>query len=285
MWSLIGIGAVAAVGAGLWARSSYERSCLVTDEFQIRSQKLKNEYTFAFLSDLHDNCFGDGQKRLLDVIDQAKPDAILVGGDMMVAKGRGDLDISLDLLRRLTAKYPVYYGNGNHENRMDRERDVYGDKYDTYVRELKQMGVVYLPDASVDFRSDIRISGVDLEERFYKKFSKERMEVEYLEKRLGKADTEKFQILLAHSPLFLDAYAAWGADMVLSGHFHGGTIRIPGLGGLMTPQFQFFKDCCGGLLKENHTSMIVSRGLGTHSINIRLNNKPELVVIHLKKGE
>lgn len=202
----------------------------------------------------------------------------------MVAKGRGDLEVSLDLLRSLAARYPVYYGNGNHENRMNRERDVYGDRYDIYVEELKKMGVVYLPDTSVDIYPDIRISGVDLEERFYKKFSRAQMEKGYLEKRLGKAHTEKFQILLAHSPLFLDVYAAWGADLVLSGHFHGGTIRIPGLGGLMTPQFQFFKDCCGGLLKENLTSMIVSRGLGTHSINIRLNNKPELVVIHLKRG-
>ena len=285
MWSLIGMGAVAAMGAGLLARSSYERSCLVTDEFEICSPKLKNEYTFAFLSDLHDNCFGENQKRLLDAIDQAKPNAVLIGGDMMVAKGRGDLEVSLDLLRSLTARYSVYYGNGNHENRMNRERDVYGDRYDSYVEELKKMGVVYLPDVSMDVPSDIRISGVDLEERFYKKFSKARMETDYLEKRLGRADTEKFQILLAHSPLFLDAYAAWGADLVLSGHFHGGTIRIPGLGGLMTPQFQFFKDCCGGLLREKRTSMIVSRGLGTHSINIRLNNKPELVVIHLKKGE
>ena len=282
MWSLIGTaGTVALIGAGLLARSSYERSCLVTDEFEIRSPKLEKEYTFAFLSDLHDNCFGDDQNVLLDAIEQARPDAVLIGGDMMVSKGRGDLDISLNLLRQLTARYPVYYGNGNHENRMNRERDVYGDRYDIYVEELKKMGVAYLPDTSVDVYPDIRISGVDLEERFYKKFSRAQMEKGYLEKRLGKAHTEKFQILLAHSPLFLDAYAAWGADLVLSGHFHGGTIRIPGLGGLMTPQFQFFKDCCGGLLKEHHTSMIVSRGLGTHSINIRLNNKPELVVIHL----
>ena len=94
---------------------------------------------------------------------------------------------------------------------------------------------------------------------------------------------EKFQILLCHSPLFFDACRKWGADLTLSGHFHGGTIRLPYLGGVMTPQFQFFLPWCAGTFEENGKTMIVSRGLGTHSINIRLNNKPQLVVVDLKK--
>ena len=108
------------------------------------------------------------------------------------------------------------------------------------------------------------------------------MEKAYIEERLGRAEDKIYGILLAHSPMFQETYAQWGADLTLCGHFHGGTIRIPGLGGLMTPQFQFFQKFCGGIHKIGDKVMIVSRGLGTHSVNIRLNNKPELVVVHLK---
>ena len=101
-------------------------------------------------------------------------------------------------------------------------------------------------------------------------------------KHLGNADRSRFQILMAHSPLFFDACADWGADLTLSGHFHGGTIRIPGLGGVMTPQYQFFLPVCAGTFEQNGRYMIVSRGLGTHSINIRIFNKPQVVVVRLR---
>ena len=92
--------------------------------------------------------------------------------------------------------------------------------------------------------------------------------------------------LLAHSPLFFEEYAAWGADLTLSGHFHGGTIRLPVLGGVMTPQYQFFYPRCAGEFElpgrwGERSRMIIGRGLGTHSINIRLNDKPQVVVIRL----
>lgn len=105
-----------------------------------------------------------------------------------------------------------------------------------------------------------------------------------MEKKLGPAaGKDCFQILLAHSPLFFDAYRKWGADLTLSGHFHGGTIRIPGLGGVMTPQYQFFLPVCAGTHEREGRYMAVSRGLGTHSINIRLNNRPQLLAIRLKR--
>ena len=106
-----------------------------------------------------------------------------------------------------------------------------------------------------------------------------------MEKALGKSDEKRFSILLAHSPVFFEEYAAWGADLTLSGHFHGGTIRLPFLGGVMTPQFQFFLPWCAGRFDREGKTMIVSRGLGTHSINIRFCNKPQLVHIRLRKKQ
>ena len=95
------------------------------------------------------------------------------------------------------------------------------------------------------------------------------------------SDHDRFQILLAHSPLYFEQYADWGADLTLSGHFHGGTIRLPLLGGVMTPQYQFFLPWCGGEFEKDGRKMLVGRGLGTHSINIRLNNISQLLVIKL----
>lgn len=268
--------------AACWLESSWERKHFVTETYELSSPKIREETTFVFLSDLHDNCFGPGQKTLLTEIDKINPDAVLIGGDMMVVKRQARLKPTLLLVKKMADSYPVYYGNGNHECRMDRKRYVYGDRYDRFVRELKKMGVCHLSDTSVILPGQICLSGLNLEKRYYKKRAGRDLEVSYIEKRLGVPGKEKFQILLAHSPLYHETYARWGADLTLSGHFHGGTIRIPGLGGLMTPQFHFFLDCCGGRLRIGDKTMIVSRGLGTHSINIRLNNRPELVVIRLR---
>lgn len=277
MWKLAA--AAGTVTLACCLRSSYERKHFVTDVYEVVSKKVTRDKTFVFLSDLHDNCFRRGLGELLDAIDQAKPDAVLIGGDMMVVKERAELGTALFLAGELAKKYPVYYGNGNHESRMDQKRWRYGNQYDIFVDKLREAGCCYLSDASAVLPGEIRISGLNLDKKYYEKRASDKMEVSYIENRLGKADQGRFQILLAHSPLYQKAYARWGADLTLSGHFHGGTIRIPGLGGVMTPQFHFFLDCCGGRLEAEGKTMIVSRGLGTHSINVRLNNKPELVVV------
>ena len=89
-------------------------------------------------------------------------------------------------------------------------------------------------------------------------------------------------ILLAHNPAYMDAYKSWGADLILSGHLHGGIVRIPGLGGLITPQAFLFPRYSGELTQEEDQSVIVSRGLGTHTIHLRLFNTPELVSVSLR---
>ncbi len=278
---------IAAAWAGLWMclRSAYERRIFTTEKYELWSEKIKKDRTLVFLSDLHDNQFGPGQRRLLAGIAREKPDAVLIGGDTMVVKRRADIHAALFLVKKLAKRYPVYCGNGNHENRMDRDRGRYGDLYDEYVRELRKAGVRYLADESADLGEDIRISGVDLKEKYYEKVMPASLTPGYIEKRLGKAETGRYQILLAHSPVFQRAYARWGADLTLAGHFHGGTVWLPGLGGLMTPQFTLFQKICAGLHGRNGRYMIVSRGLGTHSINIRLNNPSELVVIKLHPAQ
>lgn len=266
----------------LLARSGYERKHFRVETYTIETDKIrKKERNLVFLSDLHSNHFGLENEELLAAIDRIGPDAVLIGGDMMVCKGVRETETALSLAKRLAERYPVFYGNGNHEQRMRREREVYGDLYPRYVRALRAAGVRYLSDASEYLGDDIRITGYDLDERYYRKFFVPPMKAEEIEAAVGAADGERFQILLAHSPLFFDAYGKWGADLALAGHYHGGTIRLPVLGGVMTPQYQFFLPFCAGEFEKEGRRMIVSRGLGTHSINIRINNLPQLVVVRL----
>ena len=87
---------------------------------------------------------------------------------------------------------------------------------------------------------------------------------------------------LAHNPIYFDSYAWWGADLTVSGHLHGGIIRIPGIGGIITPQAKLFPRYDAGQFKKNGKNLVVSRGLGTHTVNIRIFNPAELSVIRLK---
>lgn len=273
----------ASAGAGLLLRSAYEREQLSVERIRITSGKIKKDCTFVFLSDLHSHEFGSGNQRLLSTVKEIKPAAILIGGDMMISKETADLRVCLRLMGELLKLCPVYYGNGNHELRLNRERIRYGTLYDRYVERITDMGVVMLSNETEGFLEDVAITGIDLTEKYYRKLKPARLFPEEIERLAGKADERRFQILLCHSPLFFDACRAWGADLTLSGHFHGGTIRLPYLGGIMTPQLQFFLPWCAGEFEKEGAHMVVSRGLGTHSINIRLNNKPQVVVIDLIK--
>ena len=278
---------VMAFGAGCLARSRYERDCLVTEKYRIASEKIHGQgKTIVFLTDLHNKEFGEENSRLLETVRKVKPDAVLFGGDGMVAKrGNSDVRIPLALLTELAKEFPVYCGNGNHESRMLWKSEIYGEAYENYRTALENAGIRYLSNEAADLDSDIRIYGLDLPKSAYLPRSGEIPEG-LLKETLGEPDPEKVCLLLAHSPLFFEEYAAWGADLTLSGHFHGGTIRLPLVGGVMTPQYQFFYPRCAGYFElpgkgREKSRMIVGRGLGTHSINIRLNDKPQVVVVRL----
>ena len=278
---------VMAFGAGCLARSRYERDCLVTEKYRIASEKIHGQgKTIVFLTDLHNKEFGEENSRLLETVRKVKPDAVLFGGDGMVAKrGNSDVRIPLALLTELAKEFPVYCGNGNHESRMLWKSEIYGEAYENYRTALENAGIRYLSNEAADLDSDIRVYGLDLPKIAYLPRSGEIPEG-LLKETMGEPDPEKFCLLLAHSPLFFEEYAAWGADLTLSGHFHGGTIRLPLVGGVMTPQYQFFYPRCAGYFElpgkgREKSRMIVGRGLGTHSINIRLNDKPQVVVVRL----
>ncbi len=277
--------AAAGLAAALLACSEYERRHFVTEHVTISSPKIRDrEKELVFLTDLHEHAFPESVRPgLEEMIRRISPDAVLAGGDMIFAKGRRcRVDRSLALLRSLAEDLPVFYADGNHEDRIDWSRDRDGRFRHPYLRALEEAGVLFLRDRGADLWEDLRITGVSLEEEYYShRFTLPVLPEDYIRNRVGAADPSRFQILLMHSPLFFRQCASWGADLTLSGHFHGGTVRIPGLGGLMTPQYQFFVPWCAGSFSRDGRMMIVGRGLGTHSVNLRLNNRPQLLWITL----
>ena len=122
----------AAAGAACVLRSEYEKKHFSVEVTEIISPKLEKDRNLVFLSDLHNNEFGRDNGELVAAIHRLHPDAVLSGGDMMVCKGKRDIKVPLKLFRQLAASYPVYCGNGNHENRMVWERSLYGDLYEEY---------------------------------------------------------------------------------------------------------------------------------------------------------
>lgn len=285
IWPAVLAMASAGVAGGL-LRSQYERNHFVEEETLIVSPKVKRPRKLVFLSDLHDKEFGAANEQLLKAIAGIRPDAVLIGGDTMVVKpGKASLEVTerlLDGLCRLEGKPAILYGDGNHEQRMQWEQAQYGTLYTEFREMLAARGILYLHDQTAMLGEDLAVSGLEIEKSYYRDFAPNCMSAEYVREHLGMPDSDRFQILMAHSPLFMKAYDGWGADLSLAGHFHGGTIRLPGLGGVMTPQFQFFLSVCSGEFEQDGHHMIVSRGLGTHSINIRFNNRPQVVVIRLE---
>lgn len=274
---IIGLGAVGC--SALLLRSFYERKKFKAVHYNIPTDKIKGGKKIVFLTDLHNNSFGKNNIKLIEAIDKISPDIVLIGGDMITVKSKLGIENVLPLLKRLSYKYTCIYANGNHEQRLYENK--FGLGYNRYKQILEDMGIVYLSDSSVDIGENIRIHGLDLEKKYYLRRFKKPLDKDYIKERLH-IDRSHYNILMAHSPLFIKDYEKSGVDLTLCGHFHGGTIRLLAGIGVMTPQFHFFNRLVVGMKRLGNMTEIIGAGLGTHSINIRLNDMSELVVINLK---
>ena len=259
----------------------YDSSRFVVVQHEIRDRRICGHYRVVFLSDLHNKQFGKNNSQLLEAIEEIRPDAVLVGGDMINGKPGEKLDRAVNLLRKLKEKYPVYYANGNHEHRIKLYPETYGDEAERYAAALAELGIVPMVNTHVQLPGiNLIIYGSEIDKYFYKRFITPAMEPEYLPGLLGSPDPGAYTVLLAHNPDYFPHYARWGADLVLSGHIHGGIVRIPIWDrGLLSPNVRFFPKYDGGVFHEGDCTMILSRGLGIHTIPFRLFNPAEVIVI------
>lgn len=255
--------------------------CITTGKLAEKSGILR----VAVLSDLHNCTYGKKNEKLLEAIKNERPDFILVAGDMLVGKKGASFAVAEAFMREAVRIAPVFYGNGNHEQRMKEEPEYYGDAYERYKHILLESGVTLLENGSGWYKwkdEKIRMTGFEISPSYYKKFSRKKLTLSEMEGEIGEADRLSFQILLAHNPMYGETYEKWGADLTVSGHLHGGIVRCPFLGGVITPQAKLFPKYYGGNYQIGEMALIVSRGLGTHTFPIRLFNTPELVMIEIK---
>ncbi len=255
----------------------------VVREYVFTTDKTEREFCFAFLSDLHNKNYGKENEKLIKAIDDAAPDVLLVGGDMIVASPGKTNDHAKKLMAVLAEKYQVFYGMGNHEYRSDIYPEKYGDMYAEYTEPLKKQGVVFLRNETVSLEDfHVKIRGIEIDRCYYKRFRVYPMEDNYPEELLGRKSEDYYEIMLAHNPDYFKKYAAYGSDLVLAGHVHGGIIRLPFIGGIASPAVRFFPKYNGGLYTSGKTNMLVSCGLGTHTLPLRIFNPAELMIIRIK---
>lgn len=277
----------------IWAL--IERKLLSTTKTVIRSTKLpkKLEDTgFVVLADLHDCTFGKKNLRLMKQIELLKPDFIVLAGDIINKKKPCYPSNAYLLIEALAKKYKVYYAYGNHEQRLEwygtkaklttEEKELYS-AWVEFKRRLSSHSVQILNNQGLRFEKNgeqLQITGVTIGPEYFTR--NREMDHRYLKSLIGKSEGRLYQILIAHNPDYFEEYADWGADLIISGHLHGGMVRIPGVGGILSPQAKFFPKYQSGTYSIKDKEMIVSRGLGSHSIMPRMFNIPELVYVQLK---
>lgn len=272
-----------------WMYVTNHRFCL--EHYTVTSRKIPKNFDgskMILITDLHNHSFGKKNSKLLEAIKNENPDYIMVAGDLLIKGENFATETALNLLEQLSRKYPVYYVPGNHEKRLGEMGETKNDFWNGYIAKIKKMGVIYLLNETVTLEKEnqkIYVSGADIDGVYYKKgFHRKKLEKEELDRILPIDETEqKYRVLLAHNPEYFEAYAAWGADLVLSGHVHGGIMILPLVGGVVAPSYQLFPKYDFGMFRAGESTMILSRGLAVHSIKIRIFNIPELSVITLKK--
>lgn len=227
------------------------------------------------VSDLHDAELGKNHERVLELIRKAKPDVIFLTGDMIDGhEGRTDTDLTVSFVKQAMEIAPCYYVTGNHEGMIP---------YTIYTqmeRELVALGVKFLHSETITLvrnRDTLTLAGIDSPSFF---------PLTLPITPLSKLCENNYTILLAHHPERIDDYAAAGADLVFSGHAHGGQFRLPFVGGLYAPGQGLFPAYDGGLYtvpsEEGETLLCVSRGLGNSGFPVRFGNRPEVILAVLE---
>lgn len=252
--------------------------------YEITTNKLKQDKIYCVVADLHLHVYGKENDVLIEKIKELHPDYILIPGDLIVTKQVEKYEIAYRLLEQLVAIAPVYFSNGNHEARPKRENHASSQAYLKFEKDMRQLGVHILNNQSelVTTNEDkMYFTGLDLSLDYYDKGRTKAMDDGTMDQFLGEKDNDEiYRVLLAHNPAYAKEYAAWGADLTVSGHNHGGLVRFPNGKSIISPQFELFpKYDAGKFLLEENKYVIVSRGLGTHTFHIRIFNRAELVCI------
>ena len=216
-------------------------------------------YRIAHVSDLHNSHLW---KQTIKQLKKARPDIICITGDL-VDSTRTDIQVALNFAAEAVKIATCYYVPGNHESGLS-DAD-----YKRLVEGMKKVGVKILEERYTMLKSadeEIFMAGLGWN----------------VNKLDSLQDYDGYRILLAHHPEYIDKYIETGFDLVLSGHTHGGQFRVPFLGGLIAPGQGILPQYDAGHFNLGRTDLYISRGIGNSRFPLRLNNRPEVILITLK---
>lgn len=245
--------------------------------YTVASPKLTAEVRLAVVTDFHSS---DNADDVVAMVASCAPDAVLLVGDLFDDDtANRPTERTLSLMRQLSAQYPCYYVSGNHE--------AWTGEMDALYQQTEEAGVTVLRMSSgvLTVRGQ-RIALCGIPDPYEMVFSGAPDTEEQLRQALEDVDSADFTVLLAHRPELLAKYAQFPLDLVVSGHAHGGQVRIPGvLNGLYAPNQGWFPKLAGGAYTQDGTTLIVSRGLAVRTRLPRIFNRPEVVLVRCVPAE
>ena len=249
------------------------------------NRKVRKPLRIVMIADLHNQVYGLENTNLLSTVGVERPDMILLPGDMIVCRKseRKNNRVTADTIRKMTGIAPVYYSYGNHERGLYecvRETEGIWEEYSRYLEDVKNLHMLVNVHEVLE-PWNVCLYGLDLPRPYFKRLIKKPLREDVLISMLGEMQPDRCNVLLAHNPDYFRSYCTLHPDLIVSGHNHGGMVRLPGLGGVISPRLHPFPKYDYGLYEsvDSQTKMVVTAGCGMHSIHVRINNPPEIVVI------
>lgn len=235
-------------------------------------------FRIVVVSDLHCTRFGKKNSRLICRIRDLKPDLLLVAGDVINSRV-SDIGYAKEFFSELkTAGINTLYTFGNHEQKLLR---IGKEEYEDYKSEMDRF-VRILNNETITIGS-ITIKGLLIPPDMYRDRMVEIRDYFDAERLVGRFEKDgNYHILVAHDPTFADLYRPVGADLIIGGHLHGGLVRLPFVGGLISPRHRIFPKKTKGLFDEGKSRLLVTSGIGWHALPIRFLNNPEICVFSLE---
>ncbi len=267
-----------AVAGGATLYQLAEHGIPVRREYTVEVPEAIAGLRILLISDLHCNPLICSNKRIVRRMIEEHPDVILLAGDMISKYGKKSNLRVLPFLKQLSRIAPVIYGMGNHEAKL---RENFPEQFEKYRKQIEEMGIFLLDNKEISIilqGKNVKFAGLTLQSEYYYKRKRRSLPEEAL-KELYVEDPKR-TILLAHFPDHFPQYASI-AKLVVSGHNHGGIIRLPKIGGFISPQL-YLPPYTRGMYYEGDSTMVVSAGIGSHSLPARLFNRVEYCVIHTK---
>ena len=273
---LLLLGAAIVAGAAVYQLA--EHGIPVKREYDVAVPNGLEGLRILLLSDLHCNPLICNNKKVLRRFKAEQPDVILLAGDMISKYGKKENLRVPAFLKKLTEIAPVVYGMGNHEEVL---RTNCPETFNAYRRQVEEMGI-HIPDNEnvtlILQGKNIDFAGLTLKHEYYYKRKRRTLPGEATEELV--IEHPERTVLLAHFPDYFPTYAKL-APLVVSGHNHGGIIRLPVVGGFISPQL-YLPPYTRGCYTEGNSTMVVSAGIGSHSLPARLFNRVEYCVINTK---